>query len=195
MNHQSAEVNQVESILNVYAAGIGKVYRFLILHLLWLVFTLLGCIIFGLFPACHALLETMKKSTDLGTKAYFYVFLKSYKTAFLKINQAAIIWFTMFGLMSMNLFIFRDGRIYVQLGIMGMLLLMVLCLIYFFQHFTLYETIIKQIRRSFGYVFMYPKKNIIYMCVIFGCILALQFSPGVTVFFFSSVVAHFIVNS
>src|SRR5699024_7862976 len=132
MNHQSAEVNQVESILNVYAAGIGKVYRFLILHLLWLVFTLLGCIIFGLFPACYALLKTMKKPTDLGTKAYFYVFLKSYKTAFLKINQAAIIWLTMLGLMSMNLFIFHNGSMFVQLVILVMCCLLVFVVIYLF---------------------------------------------------------------
>lgn len=185
----------MDKLLTYYSLGIGKVYRFIVLHLLWLGFTLFGGILFGIFPATHALLKTMKEPTDLGMGEYSNIFFRTYKSSFIKINQAAIIWLVMFTLMGMNLLIFKDSNLIVYLIVMGMLLLMVLCVLYFLQYFTAEGTIINQIKRSLGYVFLHPRQNIMYMCVLFGLILAVNFSPGITMFCGSSVAAHFIVKS
>lgn len=175
--------------------GIGKVYRFLILHLLWLAFTLLGLVFFGFFPATYALFETLKEPTDLTGKEYTKYFIKVYRASFVKMNQAAIIWQVMFVLMGLNLFIFNGSNAMIQFGIIGLLLLMVLCIVYFLQYFTIEMKVMEQIKRSFGYVFLYPKKNIIFMTIIFGLILVINFSPGISLFFGSSVAAHFIVKT
>lgn len=183
----------MEKVLNIYSKGISKIYRFIVLHLLWLGFTLIGLVVLGIFPATHALLEVMKEPDDLTIGEYYRHFVKSYFGAFVKINQAGIIWQAMFVLISLNALIVVNELI--QLLVLGMLLLLLLCVVYFFEHFQVEGTIIGQIKLSFGYVFLYPRRNVIYMCVLFCLILAINFSPGITFVCGSSVAAHFIAKT
>lgn len=185
----------MNKVLNIYSMGIRTIHRFLILQLYWLGFTLLGLVLFGVFPATYALLKTIKKPNDLKAREYFHIFKKVYKENFFKLNQAAIVWQVMFVLMGMNLLIFHDGNIYIYLAVLGMILMMVLCVFHFLQYFKIDRSIIEQVKRSFGYVFLHPRQNVLYMCILFGLILAINFSPGITFFFGSSVAAHFIVKS
>lgn len=179
----------MEKALNVYAKGIGKIYRFLILHVLWLGFTVVGLGVLGVFPATYALFETVKEPSDLKGKEYFTIFKGIYIRTFWKMNRAGLIWQIMFLLMGMNLFIFYESHIFILITILGMLLLMTLCVIYFLEYFTMDMKILTQIKRSFGYVFLYPKHNVLFMVILFLLLIAINFSPGVTLFFGSSVTA------
>jgi len=68
------------------------ILRFLYIHLLWMVFTVLGLVVFGVFPATVSLFAVMRKwllgETDLPI---FPTFLSTYRQEFLKSNLLGLL--------------------------------------------------------------------------------------------------------
>lgn len=184
----------MNTVLNYYSTIVQHIYRLALLQLYWLLFTCIGLFLFGLFPATYALLEAMKEPIDLTASEYFRKFKTDYKSVFMKINQAAILWMIMSLLMGTNLFIFKQTFV-LQLLVLGLLFVILLSLVYFFRYFTLDMRIMAQVRRSFSYCFLFPKKNIIYLFIFFTVLLAIRFFPGIMFFFCASVTAQFIVRT
>lgn len=178
-------------VLSKYVYVLQKIYWFAYLQVLWMLFTLIGLVGFGVFPATHALFTVLKEK-DLSSGEAFHKFRNAFKFSFLKMGQAAIIWELMFILISLNLFIFHS--MYIKYFVMGMLGLILLSLIHFFQYFEIEKPIIFQVKRAFSFAFILPKNNAGYMFIFVLLLLAIAFIPGITFFFGISVAVFFVVK-
>lgn len=180
--------------LSKYAYILQKVYWFAYLQTLWSLFTICGLVFFGIFPATHALFTVLKESKQLSSGQVFYIFRMTFTSSFMKINKAAMIWQVIVLLIGLNLIIIPSDYLYFKLMDMGMLGLILLSIIHFFQYFELEMPIILQIKRAFSLVFLYPKENASYMFIFVLLLIAITFFPGLTLFFGMSIPLYFIVK-
>lgn len=183
----------MDAMLSYYAMSLQKVYKFAYLQILWILFTVLGMGLLGVFPATYALFTVLNEHEDLTAKRTFRLFYQTYSSSFIKINKAGLIWQVMFLLISINLFIPQVENF--QVIVFAMLCLIMLCIVYFFRYFEQEQPIIKQIKYCFRYVCLHPKQNFMYMIIFFGLFLAINFIPGITFFFGMSVAAYLIVKT
>lgn len=130
--------NIVEGIL-----GIGNwCAKVIYLHLLWIIFTVLGLIVFGTMPATTAVFYVIRKWIEEDIDApIFKNFYKSYKDHFVKSNILGII------LVGIGLFLYYDYTISkMEIGIpfLHFIILVIgflysIMLLYFFPVFVRYE--------------------------------------------------------
>lgn len=177
--------------LSKYVFVLQKIYWFAYLQMLWMLFTLLGFIVFGSFPATHALFTVLKEK-DLSTGEAFRKFRNAFTSSFVKLNGAAILFGIMFMLISINLFLFQS--IYMKYLVMGMLGLIFISMIHFFQSFETEKSIIFQVKKAFSVVWILPKNNVGYLFIFVLLLLAIAFIPGIAFFFGISVAVFFIVK-
>ncbi|CDQ39024.1 MULTISPECIES: DUF624 domain-containing protein [Virgibacillus] len=183
-------------ILEKYTNILQQLYWFAYLQLLWVIFSVCGCIIFGIFPATYALFHIWKdfQSDTSTTKALFQQFHHVYMTSFFSLNKAGMLWQAMVLLISTNLVIIHPDYVLFKWMVLGMLGFLLLSVIHFFRQVDLNGQIIGQIKKSFMLVLLYPKNNAIYMIVFLGLILSLYVLPGVTFFFGVSLSIYLIVQ-
>lgn len=178
-------------VLSKYVMVLQKIYWFAYLQVLWMVFSLVGLVVFGVFPATHALFTVLKEK-DLSSGEAFRQFRNAFAFSFFKMGKAAIIWELMILLISFNLFIVHS--IYMKFLVMGMLGLILLSVIHFFQYFEIENSIIFQVKRAFSFAFILPKNNAGYMLIFVLLLLAIAYIPGITFFFGISVAVFFVVK-
>ncbi|AVR00232.1 hypothetical protein OBCHQ24_14850 [Oceanobacillus iheyensis] len=178
-------------ILNKYVLVLQKIYWFAYLQALWLLFTLIGLVVLGIFPATHALFTVMKER-DLSSNKAFHEFRNAFTRSFIKLNGAGILFGLMLSLISTNIFILES--IYIKYLVMGMLGLIFLSMIHFFQYFESKKPILTQIKKAFSIVWILPKSNVGYLSIFILLLLAIAIIPGISFFFGMSVAVFFIVK-
>lgn len=176
-------VLDVNIMIERYALFIQKLYWFAYLQLLWLLFTTCGLIIFGIFPATYALFSVWKMQNNVSTGEVFRSFRNEYFSSFIPLNKAGLIWQAMLVIISSNLLIVDREYSLVKLAVLGMLGLITLSIIHFFQYADLERQAILQIKRSFSLLFLHPRENVIYMMIFIGMIVTIRFLPGLSFFF------------
>lgn len=119
-----------------YQFGIW-ILRFTYLNILWMAFTLLGCIVFGLVPATTAMFAVVRKwvagEDDIPI---FQTFWKSYKTVFFQVNGLGLL----LGLIGYSLIIefqilrSQDSLVYfiASYGVVALMTMYGIVLLYFF---------------------------------------------------------------
>lgn len=76
-----------EVVWKLYGIAIW-VMRLLYLNMIWILFTLLGCVIFGLFPATTAMFAVTRRWIVKGEQiSVFPIFWSTYKTSFFQMNM------------------------------------------------------------------------------------------------------------
>ncbi|WP_257351054.1 DUF624 domain-containing protein [Pseudalkalibacillus decolorationis] len=183
----------MNTVLTQYASVLQKIYLYAYVQILWLLFTLAGLLIFGLFPATYALLTVMKQQADTSAAAIFHTFREAYRDAFFVINKASIIWITMLLLMITNLLILPDTQQVLKLAVVSMISFLLLCIVHFFNYFQADEHMTVQIKRSFAHACLHPKQNVGYACIFLMLGAALWLIPGITCFFGVSIAAKAII--
>jgi uncharacterized membrane protein YesL len=178
-------------ILSKYVYVLQQIYWFAYLQVLWLLFTLLGLGVFGIFPATHALFTVLKEK-DLSSGEAFRTFRNAFTFSFFKLSGAALIWHFMFLLVSTNLLILQS--IYLKYLVMGMIGIIFLSMIHFFQYLETDQPIISQVKRAFSFVWILPKNNIGYLFIFVIELFAIAYIPGITFFFGISVAVFFMVK-
>lgn len=90
---------------------IGKwLSKMMYLHLLWVIFSLMGLVVFGVMPATTAMFTVIRKwMEDDNDIPVFQTFLASYKTHFLKSNALGTF------LVAIGIFLYIDMKISKQL--------------------------------------------------------------------------------
>ncbi|WP_408011085.1 YesL family protein [Pseudalkalibacillus sp. A8] len=179
----------MNTVLTQYANLLQKIYWYAYVQILWILFTLAGLVIFGLFPATYALLKVTKQQTDTSATAIFHVFRQAYRNAFFPINKASIIWITMLILMSSNLLILPGAQPILKLVVISTICFLLLCIVHFFHFFQTDKSTMAQIKRSFAHACLHPKQNVGYACIFLLLGAALWFIPGITCFFGVSITA------
>lgn len=128
--------------------GFVKVYygfcvwamRFAYVNLLWIMFSLLGLIVFGFMPATVAMFAVVRKwilkDDDI---AVFGTFCKVYRKEFIKANLLGIILFGIGYLLTVELHVLQaqDSLIYLiaSFGVIALFILYLIVLFYFFPIF------------------------------------------------------------
>lgn len=125
------------------------VLKLLILNMLWVMFTLVGLVVFGFFPATIALFAVIRKLVMQNDDApIFKLFWNTYKSEFIKSNILGVLVLLIGVILSMDLYILRqlDFSIFNQLLIIIVFILMVVYIVlvmYIFPVFVHYDTNIK----------------------------------------------------
>lgn len=80
-------------------------YRIIYLNLIWLGFVLIGGVVFGLFPACSALVQVLNRHSDQSSdiKSDFVCFKQAYKAVFIFFNKVALLFYLVLGILVVNL--------------------------------------------------------------------------------------------
>ncbi|MGP4040865.1 YesL family protein [Gracilibacillus sp. D59] len=180
--------DDVETMLNQYAVILQKIFWYVYLQVLWILFTLIGFLFFGIFPATYALLVVVKQQ-DTSTTRAFHAFRRAYLESFFVINRAATIWLVMILLLSINIFFLPESQQIIRLAATSMLVFLLLCLVHFLNYFQTDAKVIEQIKRSFLLTFINPRKNIGYILLVIMLGAAFYIIPGITCFFAVSVSA------
>ena len=184
----------MDNVLVQYASALQKVYWYAYLQVLWVLFTLAGLIIFGIFPATRALMTVMNQQTDTSAVDIFHTFRQAYQEVFFAINKASILWTIMLILMSVNLLILPETQQILRLLALGMICFLLLCIVHFIYFFHYREPTFVQIKQSFAHACLHPRKNVGYACIFLLLGIAILFIPGITCFFGVSVTAKLITH-
>lgn len=185
---------QLNPVQTKYVYVLQKIYWFAYLQILWILFTIGGLIFFGLFPATHALFSVLKESEELASGKAFRRFRNAFTSSFMKMNKAAMIWQPMVILIGLNLIIISSDYLFLKWMVIGMLGLILLSIIHFFQNFKQEIPIVLQIKNAFFLVFLHPKENVGYMVIFVLLLLSITFLPGFTFFFGMSIAVYFAVK-
>lgn len=181
-------------MLSKYAMVLQKLYWFAYLQLLWMLFTLCGLVIFGLFPATYALLTLVKEKEELSSREGFYRFKNIFVSSFKTINKTGLLWQVMVLLLASNLLIIPVENVVVRAAVVAVLGLTILGIVHFLQYFEMDKASIFQIRRAFSFVFLQPRKNVGYMMIFVLLLVAIRFIPGISFFYVVSSCAFFVAK-
>lgn len=186
MEYSSVSINKVNYIFE-------WLFRLVYINVLWILFTLAGGIIFGIFPATVAMFSVMRKWMNKEEEPHtFRMFLKYFKREFLKSNLLGMI------LITIGLFLYIDAKLipafegilkYVLLGsyaTVGIFYLLVL--LYIFPFFVHYENSMFQYFKSILLIGVsYPFRtllmgvsiiSILFICFVFPAIAILFLGSG-----------------
>ncbi|SHN34618.1 DUF624 domain-containing protein [Gracilibacillus kekensis] len=178
----------MDTIFQQYARVVQLIFLYAYAQVLWVLFTLAGLIIFGIFPATYALFLVINQH-DTSTSAIFHAYKQAYRDVFIPMNRAALMWIIMLILLSTNLFILPDTQELIKVGAASMIVLLMLCIIHFIYYFKLEVPTLTQIKQSFSHACLNPKKNVGYLCIFLLIGVSFMIIPGITSFFCVSVAA------
>lgn len=177
------------------------VLKLLILNILWVMFTLLGLIIFGFFPATVALFAVIRKLVMQDDDvSIFQLFWRTYKLEFVKSNFLGMIVLSIGAILFVDLYILRqlDSSMLNQMLIIIVFVLIVVymaLITYIFPVFVHYDT------NLFGY-FKYaiilvigrPFHTIFMLVSIVALLYLLRWVPGLIPIFGLSIFGLLVVK-
>lgn len=174
--------------------------RLAYLNMLWVFFSLIGLIIFGVMPATTAMFVVVRKwMMEDEDIPIFATFWDAYRENFLKTNGLGLLLFIIGYILVMEFQILRlqesIGYFIVSYGVLALFVLYAIVLTYFFPiyvHFNLKT--IDYIKWPFIIGIVHP---ILTIFLIFGIVVAIYFIfmtiPAILFFFGGSVTAYFIM--
>ena len=184
----------MDVLLSKYAMVLQKLYWFAYIQMLWLLFTLSGLVILGIFPATYALLTVVRESEELSSREVFYKFKRLFVSSFKSINKTGLLWQLMLLLLASNLLIIPAESVFVRTAVVVVLGLTILGVVHFIQYFEVDKASVFQIRRAFSFVFLQPRKNVGYMMIFVLLVVAIRFFPGISFFYVISSSAYMVAK-
>ncbi|MBU7591279.1 YesL family protein [Metabacillus halosaccharovorans] len=167
----------------------GWISRFAYLNMLWIISSLLGLIIFGLFPATvstFAVLREWIKEKD--QVSVFHSFFTHYKKEFIKSNLLGIILSIIGFILYVDLkFIFHNhngGWLIISSITVLVCIMFILMVLYVFPVYVTYQlSVFKIIQNSFLYMFVNPRVTIMMVAASITFYCAGLYFPGTTLIF------------
>lgn len=165
------------------------VMRFALLHLLWITCSLLGLLIFGLFPATIAMFVVMRKWVMGETEVpILSTFWEAYKKDFLRSNSLGL--FVTF----IGLFIYFEFTLVVESSspllqlsyypLLGLSVLFGLFFLYLFPTYVHYELKLHQVMKNALFIMiLHPLSNIVLLLSALLFYYLVQIIPGILLFF------------
>lgn len=147
--------------------------KFAYLNLLWIIFTLLGGVIFGLFPSTISMFaivrEWLKGETDIPL---FSTFWKNYRVEFINSNLLGVIVTVITAIIVLDIFYIQstnsDSLTWTYLPLFAFMLLFIMFLFYLFPSFVHFNLKIGQvIKNSFFIMLINPITTLlIFLCLL-----------------------------
>lgn len=177
------------------------VMNFAYVNILWILFTLLGLIFFGLFPATISLFVIVRKWVQ-GQRDFpiFKSFWNSYKKEFVKSNLLGLFLVIIGGILFTD-FLFVKGQEnhlvqYTFYPLLVVIVIFSLALLYIFPIYVQFETkLIHILKNSVLLMIMSPLITIMMVTFIIIFYYILRFIPGLTPLFGASILAYIIMWS
>ncbi|UOQ86948.1 YesL family protein [Gracilibacillus salinarum] len=164
------------------------IMRFAIVNILWLLFTAIGAVIFGIGPATSAMFTVVRKWLQGEEIPIFKTFSLAYKRDFIKANSLflllAIAGYTL--ILDYRYFAVQDGLLFSILSIITLLLLILyfITALYVFPVFVHYElNMLQYFRNAFLIAIAQPILTFIMFIGVIAIYYVLFIIPGLIVFF------------
>lgn len=185
---------------------VGGYYSFAIwitrlayLNILWILFTVLGLVVFGLAPATTAMFSITRKWV-LGESEVpmFKTFWETYKKEFLRSNAIGIILFVVIYLLSIEFQILRsvEGASYfiASYAVLAMLLILSILILYLFPIFVHFKLrFIDYFKWPLIIGILHPILTVFLLVVVGGLnLLTIIFLPGLIFFLNASITAYIV---
>ncbi|WP_226668538.1 YesL family protein [Metabacillus litoralis] len=174
------------------------IMRLCIVNLLWILFTICGFVVFGLFPATAAMFSITRKWT-LGDfdVPLFKTFWQAYKKEFLQANVLGIIFYIIAGLLYINFMYTKSltegSSILFIGGFFSLCLFFIILLIHIFPLFAHYKlTTFQYIKRAFLIGLIKPLNTLLMIVGSYAIFYMLSSLPGLNFFFLGSSVSFFL---
>ncbi|WP_413775097.1 YesL family protein [Gracilibacillus pellucidus] len=170
--------------------------RLAYVNLLWVCFTLLGLLFFGIFPATIAVLDTIRKWNIRNEHTISLDFIHTYKREFLKSNLYGWGWtlFTTLLIIGLAHFVVSIQH-YFQFIIIGFACILLIISIYFPLLYIHYRLTVKNyIKTAFALTFLYPHFTLLIIVSLLFCYMLFLFIPGLIPFFLVSLPAWMTVS-
>ncbi|WP_062353991.1 YesL family protein [Bacillus kwashiorkori] len=180
----------MKGFINGYYQFSVWLLRFAYLNFLWVAFTLLGLILFGIFPATAAMFAVVRKwvlkHDDINI---FQVFWQTYKKEFIQINLIGFVLAIIGYLLSIQFMILRGQAslqyVLASYSIIALFILYLIILMYFFPiyvHFALKNT--DYIKWPFVIGIVHPILTI-FLFIVLGLLnsVTYMYIPGLLFFF------------
>jgi uncharacterized membrane protein YesL len=169
-------------------------YRIMLLNLMWIGFTLLGGIIFGLFPATVSLFSVMRKwlrgEADISVVSHF---IETYKESFVKSNMAGLVILGIGIFLSVDLYISQKylGNFFVHLVLLFLFFLYGLTVLFFFPTFVHLEMkSLSYLKQSFFMTFIRPLQSLLISVIFMMIMVIVSVFPFLMVFFAGPMLAY-----
>lgn len=168
--------------------------RLMILNLFWMLFTVMGLIVAGFFPATTAMFAIIRKwmigqSNELPI---FKTFFKLYTHYFIQANLLGVIYLAIGALLTVDLHFFRYSN-----GLFTNVLLLVIysliaiysiMLLYLFPVYVHYEqNILENVKYTFILTIARPLHALLMVITLIATLLMFRYLPGLVPFCFGSV--------
>ncbi|WP_117168744.1 YesL family protein [Paraliobacillus sediminis] len=175
--------------------------RFAFLNLLWILFSLIGLLFFGLFPATVAMFTIIRKwligQSDLAIFPYFW---KTYKREFLKSNLIGLIVVFVALIVYVDLFFMQTNSnltlLLLHIPLYLFIFSCVLTLLYLFPVYVHYDTkLVQTFKNAFLIMLIHPLHNLgMVGGIVIACFI-LSYIPGLAFFFGGSFIAYMIMGT
>jgi len=175
------------------------VQRLVFLNILWILFTLLGLVIFGITPATVALFNIINKFVKGNENvSIFSTFWKQYKLNFIRANLLGIILFIIGYILYFDIQYFRvqEGMLYFFLyyGVLILSFLYLIVLLYIFPIYVNYDLKIYYMLKNALFIsFLTPLKTLLIMGGIVGLYFVFMLLPSLLPFLSISTLSYIIM--
>lgn len=181
------------SSLSYYVQTLSQwIIKLAYVNFLWLVFCIAGGILFGWAPATVSLFTIMRKWQQRDNIPIFNLFIKTYRTEFIKANVSGLIIIGVTGVLINNLLLLSQQTtllsILFLIGNGTLIIMLALFLTFFFPVYTHYTGRLKKIvKKAFlmGLAKLPISVFLLIICLAWGRVLL--FFPGLMFFFSASI--------
>jgi len=174
------------------------IYRIAFLNVLWLLFSVVGLIIFGFFPATVAMFSIVRRSILKENVPIFHTFWTVYKREFIKSNLLGLILSIIAYIFYVDLIFLKSTSGLIQLLYAPMLVMSfiyILMLLYVFPVYVQYDIkVLQVIKNSFLIMVLYPFFTIIMIIVGLITTYFMFQIPSSLIFFSGSLMAFIIMG-
>lgn len=170
--------------------------RFAYVNLLWIGFSLLGLVVFGISPATVAMFTIIRKWI-MGDNDFpvFQTFWNSYKKEFLRGNRLGLVIALLAYIIFIDLNYIKLDTI-IQIPLYLIIFAIVMTILYIFPVYVHYNvTFIQLFKNSFFIMMVNPLSSILMLIGFVALFLVMKFLPALSFFFGGSLSAGIIMSS
>ncbi|MED3625408.1 YesL family protein [Neobacillus thermocopriae] len=181
------------SISHLYALT-EWISRFAFLNIIWIGFTILGLILFGISPSTVAMFTVIRKwlmgQSDIPI---FQTFWGTYKKEFLRSNGLGVVLALLAGIIYLDLYFIKVNAS-IQIPLYLIIFAIVMTVLYIFPVYVHYNvTFIQLFKNSFFIMLVNPISNILMLIGFVTSFFVIKYIPGLFFFFGGSMTAGLIM--
>ena len=175
--------------------------KFAILNIIWMLFSALGLILFGFFPATVAMFAVIRKwLTGYTNIPVFKYFWKIYKKEFWKANLIGVIVTAVALIVYVDFYYIQANTelssLFIHIPLYLFIFAFMLTLLYLFPVYVHYDVTFFQVfKNALLIMFIHPIHNIGLIASIAITYLVMSYIPGLAFFFGGSFIAYLIMGT